>query len=33
MIAGRICQAFYKENKMEDELILHHTYPLKPAGK
>lgn len=32
-IAGRICQAFYRENGTADELILHHTYPLKPAGK
>ena len=33
MIAERICRAFYSENGTEEELILHHTYPLKPAGK
>lgn len=33
LIAGRISETFYAETAaIEDKLLLHHCYPLKPAG-
>ena len=33
LIAGRIAETFYAETAaIEDKLLLHHCYPLKPAG-
>lgn len=34
MIAQRICRFFYEERRVDAEnLVLHHSYPLKPAEK
>ena len=33
LIAGRISETFYAETAaIKDKLLLHHCYPLKPAG-
>ena len=33
LIAGKISETFYAETAaVEDKLLLHHCYPLKPAG-